>query len=160
MDMGTGTSLLVVLYMISTPTFPYSLTLLESWHCRDGVQALGRALLRTLEDGKHSNEGFVACRHLYAPTAFVIITRVHILSVQLPHLATSRWAPQLTWAAALGDIQLCTRRGDRQQQLHIMVMQPQANLLESQQLMAQKALGIRLPVRLPWQAYMAVFEVS
>ena len=124
------------------------------------MQALGRALLRTLEDGNYSNEGFVTCRQLSASTAFIIITRVHILAVHLPHLATSCWTPTLMWAAAMGDIEICKRRDNSEQELLFVTMQPEPNLLQSQQIVAQKVLGLRTVSRSPWQAYTAVFQVS
>jgi len=124
------------------------------------MQALGRALLRTIEGGKYFNEGFVACHQLSVSTGFVIITRVHILAVSLPHLATSHWTPALTWAAALGDVEHCSISSNRPQELHFLVMQPELNLLQSQQLLAQKTLGLRLFARLPWQAYTATFQVE
>ncbi|DBA81627.1 TPA: hypothetical protein ACH3X1_007382 [Trebouxia sp. C0004] len=122
------------------------------------VNALGRTLLRTIEGGKYFNEGFVACRQLSVSTGFVIITRVHILAVSLPHLATSHWTPALTWAAALGDLEHCSISSTCPQELHFLVMQPELNLLQSQQLLAQKTLGLRLSARLPWQAYTAAFQ--
>ena len=123
------------------------------------MQALGRALLRTIEGGKYFDEGFVACHQLSLPTGFVIITQVHILAVSLPHLATSHWTPALTWAAALGDLEHCRVSSNRQQELLFLVMQPELTLLQSQQLLAQKTLGLRLSARLPWQAYTATFQV-
>ncbi len=120
---------------------------------------MGRALLRTLEGGKYINEGFVACHQLSVSTGFVIITRVHILAVSLPHLATSHWTPALTWAATLGDLERCSVSSNCQQELHLLVMQPELDLLQSQQLLAQKTLGLSLSARLPWQAYTATFQV-
>ncbi|KAA6426828.1 MAG: Vacuolar sorting-associated [Trebouxia sp. A1-2] len=122
------------------------------------VNALGRALLRTIEGGKYLNEGFIACHQLSVSTGFVIITRVHVLAVSLPHLATSHWTPALTWAAALGDLEHCSVSSNCQQELLFLVMQPELNLLQSQQLLAQKTLGLRLSARLPWRAYTATFE--
>ncbi len=120
---------------------------------------MGRGLLRTIEGGKYLNEGFVACHQLSVSTGFVIITRVHILAVSLPHLATSHWTPTLTWAAALGDLEHCRVSSNHRQELLFLVMQPELNLLQSQQLLAQKTLGLRLSARLPWQAYTATFQV-
>lgn len=124
------------------------------------VQALGRALLRTLEGGKYSHGGFLTCRQLLTPKGYLIITRVHVIAVQLPHLATSRWAPTLIWVIALGDLQHCKKRDDGGQTVALLVMQPEMNLLESQQRLAQKALGIRPPPRSPWCLHIARFQVS
>lgn len=124
------------------------------------LQALGRALLRTLEGGKYSHGGFVTCRQLSAPKGYLILTRIHILAVQLPHLATSRWAPTLTWAIALGDLQHCKTRHDSKNTLALLVMQPELTLLESQQRLAQKALGLRPIARSPWCLHTASFQVS
>ena len=123
------------------------------------VQALGRALLRTLEGGKYSHGGFITCRQLSTPKAYLIITRVHVIAVQLPHLATSRWAPTLTWAIALGDLQHCKKSNDGCQTIALLVMQPEMNLLESQQHLAQKALGLRPPPRSPWCLHTASLQV-
>ncbi|KAL0051145.1 hypothetical protein WJX82_002690 [Trebouxia sp. C0006] len=38
------------------------------------------------------------------------------------------------------------------------ILAPELNLLQSQQLLAQKTLGLRLSARLPWQAYTATFQ--
>lgn len=124
------------------------------------VQALGRALLRTLEGGKYSHGGFVTCRQLSTPKGYLILTRIHILAVQLPHLATSRWTPTLTWAISLGDLQHCKTRQDSQHTLALLVMQPEMTLLESQQRLAQKALGLRPIARSPWCLHTATFQVS
>lgn len=128
------------------------------------MQALGRALLCTLEGGKHSHEGFITCRQLSVSTGFLILTRVHVLVVNLPHLATSHWVPALTWAAALGDLEHCSISSDSQQDMHFLVMQPELSMLHSQQLLPQKAPGLgvrlRLPTRKPWQAYTATLQVS
>lgn len=124
------------------------------------VQALGRALLHTLEGGKYSHGGFITCRQLSTPKGYLIITRVHVMAVQLPHLATSCWAPTLTWAIALGDLQHCKKRDDSCQTLALLVMQPEMDLLESQRRIAQKALGLRPPARSPWCLHTASFQVS
>ena len=124
------------------------------------VQALGRGLLRTLEGGKYSHGGFVTCRQLSTPQGYIIITRVHVIAVQLPHLATSRWAPTLTWAIAFGDLQHCKKRDDGSHTLAVLVMQPEMSLLESQQRLAQKALGVRPAARLPWCLHTASFQVG
>lgn len=124
------------------------------------LQALGRALLRSLEGGQYSRGGFVTCLQLSTPKGYLIITRVHVLAVHLPHLATSRWTPTLVWALALGDLQHCKARGDSKHTLALLVMQPEMTLLESQQRLAQKALGLRPIARSPWCLRTASFQVT
>ena len=105
--------------------------------------------------------GFVTCRQLSSPTQFLIITRVHVMAVQLPNLATSRWTPTLIWAAALGDLEHCKKRSNsNDENLGLLVMQPEMSLLESQQHLAQQALGLRLPPRSPWRLHTATFLAS
>ena len=79
--------------------------------------------------------------------------------VHLPNLATSRWAPGLLWAAALGDVEHC-KQSSSNHQMHLLVMQPEMNLVERQQHLAQKALGLRLPARSPWCLRTFAFEAS
>ena len=124
------------------------------------LQALGRALLRNLEEGKYANEGFVACRQLQTSTEYIIVTRVHLLAVTIPYLATSSWAPSLTWAAALGDVELCRLQPGGGTGLSVLVMQPVLSLEDRQLQLVQKALGLRLPPRSPWRHYSAALEVS
>lgn len=123
------------------------------------LQAFGRALLRSLEQGRYANEGFVACRQLHLSTEYIIITRVHLLAVSVPYLATSSWAPALTWAAALGDIELCKVQNGESAQLSVLVMQPVLSLEERQLELVQKSLGLRTQPRSPWHHHAAKFEV-
>lgn len=83
------------------------------------------------------------------------------MAVQLPNLATSRWTPSLTWAAALGDLEHCKKRSNGgDETLALLVMQPEMSLLECQQHLAQQALGLKLPPRSPWCLLTATFQVS
>lgn len=124
------------------------------------LQAFGRALLQVLERGRYINEGFIACYQLRSSTAYIIITRVHLLAVSVPYIATSSWAPSLLWAAALGDIELCKVQDGAHAELNVLVMQPVLSLAERQFELVQKTMGLRVLHKSPWQHYAAAFEVS
>ena len=101
----------------------------------------------------------MACRQLQSSTEYIIVTRVHLLAVAVPYLATSSWAPSLTWAAALGDIELCRVQPGESAELSVLVMQPVLRLEDRQLQTARKALGLRMPPSSPWQHHSARFEV-
>ena len=125
--------------------------------CCAATQALGRAMLQRLENGRFLDEGFLTCRHLSASTEFIVITRMHVLVVKLPHLATSHLAPALTWAAALGDVEHCCLNGSAQ--IRLTVMRPPLNMLQQHQHMASRALGLKSATLSPWDTFSASLQV-
>ena len=114
-------------------------------------------MLQRLENGRFLDEGFLTCRHLSASTEFIVVTRLHVLVVKLPHLATSHLAPALTWAAALGDVEHCSLNGSAQ--ITFTVMRPPLNMLQQQQHMASKALGLKSAALSPWDTFSTSLQV-